>query len=106
MNKILCIGLGKLGLIFSFILASKNNFVYGYDINQNINKDIITNKKSAEPKLNNLIKKYSKNFKFEENFQLSVSNSSSSFIIVPTPSKKNKEFDNKYIINALNNIGP
>ena len=32
MNKILCIGLGKLGLIFSFILASKNNFIYGYDV--------------------------------------------------------------------------
>ena len=40
MNKILFIGLGKLGLIFSFILASKNNYIYGYDINKNIIKDI------------------------------------------------------------------
>ena len=38
MNKVLCIGLGKLGLIFSFILASKNNFVYGYDIDKKIKK--------------------------------------------------------------------
>ena len=50
MNKILCIGLGKLGLIFSFILASKNNFIYGYDIDTKIKKNILFNKKNVEPK--------------------------------------------------------
>ena len=57
MNKLLCIGLGKLGLIFSFILASKNNFVYGYDIDKKIKRNIDKNIKNAEPKLNSLIKK-------------------------------------------------
>ena len=56
MNKILCIGLGKLGLIFSFILASKNNFIYGYDIDTKIKKNILFNKKNVEPKLNELVK--------------------------------------------------
>ena len=106
MNKILFIGLGKLGLIFSFILASKNNYIYGYDINKNIIKDIKENKKSNEPKLNELIKKYIKNFQFEENFEKSVKKTNCSFIIVPTPSKKNFEFDNKYIIQSLKQIGP
>lgn len=106
MNRILCIGLGKLGLIFSFILASKNNFVYGYDIDTKIKKNILENKKNTEPKLNQLIKKFSKKFKFEENFEVSIANTNCSFIVVPTPSKKNKEFDNKFIFNALDNIGP
>ena len=65
MNKILCIGLGKLGLIFSFILASKNNFIYGYDVDPKIKANITTNK-NHEPKLNQLIKKFSNKFKFEK----------------------------------------
>ncbi|WP_075484597.1 nucleotide sugar dehydrogenase [Candidatus Pelagibacter communis] len=105
MNKVLCIGLGKLGLIFSFILASKNNFVYGYDIDKKIKRNIDKNIKNAEPKLNSLIKKNYNKFKFEEDFKTSVSNTTCSFVIVPTPSKKNKEFDNKYIYNSLNEIG-
>ncbi len=106
MNRILCIGLGKLGLIFSFILASKNNFVYGYDIDTKIKKNILENKKNTEPKLNQLIKKFSKKFKFEQNFKISVASTNCAFILVPTPSKKNKEFDNKFIFNALDNIAP
>ena len=104
--KILCIGLGKLGLIFSFILASKNNYIYGYDVNATIEGDIKKNKKNTEPNLNHLIKKYSKNFAFEKNFKTSVTKTNCAFIIVPTPSKKNKEFDNTYILSSLNQIGP
>ena len=88
MKKILCIGLGKLGLIFSFILASKQNFIYGYDVNRKIREDIEENKTNSEPKLNDLIRKFSKNFNFEENFNVSVNKTSCAFIIVPTPSKK------------------
>ena len=106
MDKILCVGLGKLGLIFSFILASKQNFVYGYDVNKKIKEDIIKNKKNSEPQLNNLIKKFSKNFIFEENFNTSVLKTTRAFLLVPTPSKKNKEFDNRYILSALDQIGP
>ena len=104
--KILCIGLGKLGLIFSFILASKNNFIYGYDVNTTIEEDVKKNKKNTEPNLNYLIKKYSKNFAFEKDFKTSVTKTNCAFIIVPTPSKKNKEFDNTYILSSLRQIGP
>ena len=38
MNKILCIGLGKLGLIFSFILAEKITSYTGNDIDTKIKK--------------------------------------------------------------------
>jgi UDP-N-acetyl-D-mannosaminuronate dehydrogenase len=64
MNKILCIGLGKLGLIFSNILAEKKNIVYGYDINSSIEEKIKKNTKDLEPKLNYLINKNKKRFFF------------------------------------------
>jgi UDPglucose 6-dehydrogenase len=105
MNKIFCIGLGKLGLMFSQILASHKNFVYGYDINKNINNKIKRNLKDSEPYLNSLIKKNRKKFLFTEDFNKAVRFTSSCFIVVPTPSKKNHEFDNTYIIESLDKIG-
>jgi UDPglucose 6-dehydrogenase len=104
MNKILCIGLGKLGLIFSNILAEKKNIVYGYDINSSIEEKIKKNTKDLEPKLNYLINKNKKRFFFENNFSISVKKTNCAFIIVPTPSQKNHSFDNQYIVQSLNNI--
>lgn len=106
MNKICCIGLGKLGLIFANILAQYSSKVYGFDTNKNIKNIIKYNIKSNEPKLNYLIKKNKNKFFFEDDFKKIVSDTSCAFIVVPTPSKKNKEFDNKYILRALLQIGP
>ena len=61
MDRIFCIGLGKLGLIFSQILAN-NNIVYGYDVDKSIHGKIINNEKDNEPFLNTLIKKNRKRF--------------------------------------------
>ena len=36
MNKIFCLGLGKLGLIFSYILCDSGYRIYGYDKNPKI----------------------------------------------------------------------
>ena len=46
MNKIFCIGLGKLGLIFSHILADNKYIVYGYDVSTEIYDDIKKNTKN------------------------------------------------------------
>jgi UDPglucose 6-dehydrogenase len=105
MNKIFCIGLGKLGLIFSHILANHNNIIYGYDVNNNVRIKIKKNEKDNEPYLNTLIRKNKKKFFFLNNFSKAVKETNSAFIIVPTPSKKNHEFNNAYIIKALDNIG-
>ena len=105
MNRIFCVGLGKLGLIFSQILANYNNKVYGYDINKNINYEIKNNQKNSEPELNKLIKKNKKNFFFTNNLTEAVNLTNSCFILLPTPSKKNHEFDNSYIIQFLDKIG-
>jgi UDPglucose 6-dehydrogenase len=104
-NKIFCIGLGKLGLIFSQILAANNNFVYGYDINEKIKNKIKKNIKDPEPNLNKLIKKNKNNFIFTENFENTIQNTHGTFILVPTPSKQNAEFDNKFIQDSLLKIG-
>lgn len=105
MNKIFCIGLGKLGLIFSHILADHNYIVYGYDVNPEIHEDIKKNIKSSEPYLNKLINKNRKKFFFQKNFDKAVNETEATFIILPTPSKKNHEFDNSYIYSTLNKLG-
>lgn len=104
-NKIFCIGLGKLGLIFSQILAEHNNIVYGYDINNKIKLKIKRNEKDSEPNLNKLIKNNKKKFIFTNNFEQAINDTQATFILVPTPSKKNHEFDNSFIISSLKNIG-
>jgi UDPglucose 6-dehydrogenase len=105
MNKIFCIGLGKLGLIFSHILADNNYIVYGYDVSTEIYDDIKKNTKSSEPHLNKLINKNRKRFFFQKNFAEAVNETEATFIILPTPSKKNHEFDNSYIYSTLNKLG-
>jgi len=104
MKKIFCIGLGKLGLIFSHILANNGNKVFGFDNNLKIEDNIKKNTKNDEPKLNFLIKKNKKRFTFTNKIKEAIEQTNCTFIIVPTPSKKNNEFDNKYIINTLDNI--
>jgi UDPglucose 6-dehydrogenase len=104
MKKIFCIGLGKLGLIFSHILADQGYKVWGFDSDPEIENNINKNIKTQEPKLNFLIKKNRKNFFFTKDIKKAVQESTYTFIIVPTPSKKNNEFDNKYIIKSLDNI--
>ena len=60
-KNVFCVGLGKLGLIFSFILAEKGFKIYGTDIDEQIEWKIKNNIKDKEPKLNDLIKKIKKN---------------------------------------------
>lgn len=105
-TKILCIGLGKLGLVFSQVLAEKVGETFGYDINKKIISSIKKNEKNIEPNLNNLIKKNKKKFSIVKNLSDGIKFTDGTFLILPTPSKKNNEFDNKYIINSLNEIGP
>ena len=61
-KNVFCVGLGKLGLIFSFILAEKGFKVYGTDINKKVKIKIDKNIKDDEPKLNSLIKRNKKTY--------------------------------------------
>lgn len=106
MNKIFFVGLGKLGLIFSYIFAEYGYKIYGFDKNLKIKKNIKENIKSCEPKLNYLINKYKNRFTFCEDIKKSIIETMACFVILPTPSKKNHIFDNSYILNFLKSIGP
>ena len=105
-HKILCIGLGKLGLVFSQVVAEKIGKTWGYDINQKVISSILNNKKSVEPRLNELLRKNKKKFKIVDNLYNGINSTNAAFLILPTPSKKNHEFDNSYIENCLRKIGP
>jgi len=105
MKNIFCIGLGKLGLIFSQILAENKYFIYGHDVSLSIKKNILLNKIDLEPKLNYLIKKNRSRFIFEDDYKIAISRTEAAFIILPTPSKTNNEFDNRYILSCINKIG-
>ena len=104
MKKILCIGLGKLGLTFSQTLATYYP-VYGYDVNKKLYYQIKNNSKQIEPNLNNLIKKNKKNFFLVNNLGHAIDCTNCTFLILPTPSKKNHDFDNQYILKTLSQIG-
>ena len=55
--KLSVVGLGRLGLPFSFFLASKGNKVFAYDKDLSIKKKV-HKKNNIEPKLNTYIRKY------------------------------------------------
>lgn len=104
MKSALCIGLGKLGLTFSQIIA-RSYKVYGYDLDKRIYENIKNNTPQSEPRLNKLIKSSKKNFQLVNNLNEAVFNTQCAFLVLPTPSKKNHEFDNKYILSSLSSIG-
>ncbi len=98
------IGLGKLGLPFSFFLASKKNKVIGHDVNHKVEEIILKNKKNIEPNLNKYIKKNIKNFKYEKNIIEVIQKTKITFLVLPTPSLPNGSFTNKYILQSLKKI--
>jgi UDPglucose 6-dehydrogenase len=104
MEKILCIGLGKLGLTFAQTLA-KNNIVFGFDLDKKIYLNVKKNIRQIEPNLNNLIKANKKRFSLVYKFNNALRETSCVFIILPTPSQKNNNFDNRHIIKALDSLG-
>ena len=104
--KISVIGLGKLGLPFSFFLSSKKYKVLGYDINEKIENEIKENKINIEPNLNKYIKKYKNNFRFEKKIKNLIHKTDITFLVLPTPSLSNGSFSNNYIMNILKIICP
>ena len=100
------IGLGRLGLPFSFFLASHGQRVYSYDKDNSLENIIKINKKNLEPNLNNYIKKYRKNFFYEKNIKNIILKTNITFLVLPTPSSKDGSFSNDYIKDCLEKIAP
>jgi len=105
MNKVGIAGLGKLGLSWSLILASKGFEVHGVDINS---KNISSLKNGqltiAEPGSWDLFNEFNHKMNFYNSFDEIEIDLDYIFIIVPTPSLEDNCFDSSYVIRALKNI--
>mgnify|MGYP001585905307 CR=1 FL=1 len=107
MKKISVIGLGKLGACYAAFYASKGYSVIGFDINPRNVKLISAGKAPVnEPGLSELIKKNSERISATSDIGEAISKSDISFIVLPTPSKKNGLFSVDYILSAAKEIGP
>jgi UDPglucose 6-dehydrogenase len=104
--RISVIGLGKLGCPIASLYASVGHIVTGIDISQGavdaINSGIAP---VNEPQLQNLIDAGRQNFSATTNWEIGLQQSDVSVVIVPTPSQDDGTFTNRYVVEALSNIG-
>ncbi len=105
MIKIGIAGLGKLGLSWAVILASKGFEVHGVDINEN-NINLLKKGKLtiSETGSLGLFKNFNEKLNFYKSFAEIKTNLDYVFIVVPTPSLPNNHFDSSFVIRALKNI--
>jgi len=101
-NKISIIGLGKLGLPFALTYASTGFQVIGYDINHSLIQKLQSGASPiSEPQTQDLLNKYKSNITFLIDPKKIIEENDISFIVVPTPSKKDGSFSSLYIEQAL-----
>ncbi len=99
------IGLGKLGLPLAAVLAEAGNNVFAYDANQGLLEQLRNGSfYSSEPGLMALLRKYRDHIFIEDSINASILKSELTFIIVPTPSMSDGNFDNQLVVNVLMEI--
>lgn len=105
--RVAIIGLGKLGFTMANVFAFKGYNVDGYDNNLENIKSLKSNQISfKESGLKHLYKFNKKKINLYHNINSELKKSNFIFIIVPTPSKKNFSYENKYVKNVLKSISP
>ena len=104
-NTLSVFGLGKLGSSMLVSFAHQGWNVIGVDINEDnvekINKGITP---IEEPLVQEYLTKNADKISATIDAEYAVKNSSTSFIVVPTPSMDNGKFSTRYVQNALENI--
>lgn len=105
MQKLSIIGLGKLGACTAACFSSKGFEVIGVDLDKNI-VDAINKGESPvyEPGLQELIYSSKDRLIATQDYSVAIRNSDITFIIVPTPSDKEGNFSNKYLLEALTSL--
>ena len=100
------IGLGKLGAPMAAVFSAKGFDVIGLDLNDKyvaaINRGLAP---VQEPRLQEFIDRGRSRLRATHSFEEAVLNSDISFVIVPTPSDKERVFSNKYVLAAVRSIG-
>ncbi|MBC8281708.1 MAG: UDP-glucose/GDP-mannose dehydrogenase family protein, partial [Chloroflexi bacterium] len=100
------VGLGKLGCPLAACFASRGNQVIGVDMSARavdaLNDGVVL---SYEPGLQELLNDSKGKIRATQDFNEAVDSSDVTFVVVPTPSKEDGTFDNKYVVEACHSIG-
>lgn len=96
------VGLGKLGVCSAACFAYKGFQVLGIDINENF-VDAINSSKApvVEPRLQELISLSKTRLKATDDYVRVIQETNITFLVVPTPSKQDGQFSDKYLKAAL-----
>jgi UDPglucose 6-dehydrogenase len=100
------IGLGKLGSPMAAVMAAKGFSVIGLDLNDKFVAAI--NEGTApvqEPQLQEFMDRGRARLRATSSYDEVVQNSDVTFIIVPTPSDKDRMFTNTYVLGAVRSLG-
>ena len=101
------VGLGKLGLCTAACFASKGHRVIGVEKNDNFVEKLQSRCCPIdETGLEGLLEKCWDNLAVTTDISIAVRDSDITLIIVPTPSKSDGRFTNKYVEAVLKSIGP
>jgi len=105
MSKLSFIGLGKLGACSAACFAYRGFQIIGVDNNIDI-VDAINNGEAPvyEPRLQELMTVSKNRFKATQDYEEAIKESDVTFLIVPTPSRKNGYFSDKYLQDALKHL--
>jgi UDPglucose 6-dehydrogenase len=100
------IGLGKLGAPRAAVFARKGFETIGLDINSRFVEAINEGRAPVEePRLQEMIDGGRSHLRATKSFEEAVLSSDVSFIIVPTPSGADRFFSNKFVVDAVEQIG-
>ncbi len=99
------IGLGKLGMCTAACFAYKGCKVTGIDINKSL-VDSINDRKApiVEPRLQELITASKERLKATQDYGEVVRSSDITFLVVPTPSREDGHFSDKFLRDALTHL--
>jgi UDPglucose 6-dehydrogenase len=104
--KLSVIGLGKLGSPLAAVLASKGFPVIGTDLNAGL-VDALNEGRAPvdEPRLQELVTENRDRLQATHDAVAAVANTDVTFVIVPTPSEEGGFFTNRYILDAMKQVG-
>ena len=105
MQKLSVLGLGKLGSCTAACLARGGYTVLGIDINDEFVSKINNSQSPVEePYLQETITEFKENLTASRDASLAIKETDVSLLILPTPSKKDGNFDNSYLEKALTEL--
>ena len=100
------IGLGKLGSPLAAVLASKGHTVIGVDLNPYFVDCINAGRAPVvEPRLQELMDASKGRLSATRDYAQAIPKTDISFIIVPTPSDQTGKFSNRFVLDAVEEIG-